>query len=50
MTSMVSVGELLFLLSKVYVVRYGDGRERFTEVPAKVERLVEKLGLKNVLP
>lgn len=50
LTSKVSVDELLFLLSKVYVVRYGDGRERFTEVPAKVERLVEKLGLKNVLP
>lgn len=50
LTSTVSVDELLFLLSKVYVVRYGDGRERFTEVPAKVERLVEKLGLKNVLP
>ena len=50
LTSKVSVDELLLLLSKVYVVRYGDGRERFTEVPAKVERLVEKLGLKNVLP
>jgi transposase len=50
LTGEVSVDELLFLLSRVYVVRYGDGRERFTEVPAKVERLVEKLGLKDVLP
>lgn len=50
LTSKISVEELLFLLSKVYVVRSGDGRERFTEVPAKVERLVERLGLRDVLP
>jgi transposase len=50
LTSKVSVDELLFLLSKVYVVVYGDGRERFTEVPARVKKLVDKMGLENVLP
>lgn len=46
----VSVGELLFLLSKVYVVKHADGKERFTEIPKKVEALIRKLALENVLP
>jgi len=43
------VGELLFELSRVYSVDYGDGRLRLSEVPAKVERLVAELGL-DILP
>jgi transposase len=45
-----SVEELLFLLSKVYVVRHADGKERLTEIPKKVEGLIAKLALENVLP
>jgi hypothetical protein len=48
LTSGVSVDELL-LISKVYF-GYGEGRERFTEIPAKVEKLVEKLRLKKISP
>jgi hypothetical protein len=44
----VGVGELLFLLSKVYSVGSGGG-VRLSEVPAGVERLVERLGL-DILP
>lgn len=43
------VGELLFQLSKVYMVGYGGGRERLSEVPGHVESLVSRLGL-DILP
>jgi len=45
-----SVEELLFLLSKVYVVKHADGKERLTEIPKKVEALIAKLAIENVLP
>lgn len=50
LTSELSVEELLFQLSKVYVVRHSDGKERLTEIPKKVETLLSKLAIKNVLP
>jgi len=49
LTSKLSVNELLFQLSKVYLVKYGDGKERLSEVPGKVEELVSQLGL-DILP
>lgn len=49
MTSKLSVNELLFQLSKVYLVKYGDGKGMLSEVPGKVERLVKQLGL-DILP
>ena len=45
-----SVNELLFLLSKVYMVRRADGKEWLSEIPKKVETLIEKLDIKNLLP
>jgi len=42
----VSVQELLFEFSKVYLVYYSDGRRRLSEIPAKVEKLEKTLGLK----
>jgi len=42
----VSVHEVLFELSKVYLVYYSDGRKRLSEIPAKVEKLEKTLGLK----
>lgn len=45
----VSVNELLFELSKVYLVVCNDGRVSISEVPAKVEELDEALGL-NLFP
>lgn len=45
----VSVNELLFELSKVYLVIHNDGRVSMSEVPAKVEQLDEELGL-NLFP
>ena len=42
------VGELLFQLSKVYAIG-GGGRMRLSEVPSKVGRLMEELGL-DILP
>jgi transposase len=50
LTSELSVEELLFLLSKVYIVKYNDGKERLTEIPGKVEKLLSKLNLETVLP
>jgi transposase len=50
LTSELSVNELLFLLSKVYMVRRADGKEWMSEVPKKVETLINKLDLKNILP
>jgi hypothetical protein len=44
------VDELLFLLSKVYIVKQRNGKERAPEIPGKVERLVAKLGIIDVLP
>jgi transposase/uncharacterized protein (DUF2267 family) len=44
-----SVKELLFELSKVYLVYYKDGKKRLTEIPKKVEVLTEKLKL-NLFP
>jgi hypothetical protein len=45
-----SVDELLFLLSKVYIVKHSNGKERASEIPGKVEKLVAKLGITDVLP
>ncbi len=45
-----SVDELLFQLSKVYMVKHADGKERLTEIPKKVEGLILKLAIGNVLP
>jgi transposase len=45
----VSVNELLFELSKVYLIVYNDGRTSLSEVPAKVEGLDEELRL-NLFP
>jgi transposase len=45
----VSVNELLFELSKVYLVIHNDGRVSVSEIPAKVERLDEELKL-NLFP
>jgi len=42
----VSVQELLFEFSKVYLVYYSDGRKRLSEIPARVEKLEKTLGLK----
>jgi transposase len=50
LVSELSVEELLFLLSKVYIVKHADGKERLTEIPKKVEALIAKLALENVLP
>jgi transposase len=50
LTSELSVNELLFLLSKVYIVKRADGKEWLTEIPKKVETLIKKLDLKNLLP
>jgi transposase len=46
----VSVEELLFLFSKVYIVKCVNGKERLSEIPKKVEALIKKLDLRNVLP
>lgn len=45
----VSVNELLFELSKVYLIVYNDGRTSLSEVPRKVEQLDEELEL-NLFP
>jgi len=50
LTNELSVDELLFQLSKVYVVKHADGKERLTEIPKKVEGLIAKLFIENVLP
>jgi len=42
----ISVNELLFELSKVYLVHYSDGTKRLCEIPAKVEKLEKTLDLK----
>lgn len=42
----ISVNELLFELSKVYLVYYSDGTRRLSEIPAKVEKLEKTLELK----
>jgi hypothetical protein len=49
LSSKLSVDELLFQLSKVYLIKYGDGKERLSEVPSKVEDLVAKLEM-DILP
>lgn len=50
LTGELSVEELLFLLSKVYIVKQSNGKERLTEIPARVEKLISALNLENVLP
>jgi transposase len=45
----ISVDELLFKLSAVYLIKYRSGKERLSEVPSKVEKLLIKLGL-DLLP
>jgi len=45
----ISVNELLFELSRVFMVKYSDGSTGLSEVPKKVERLVQRLGI-HILP
>ncbi len=45
----VSVNELLFELSRVFQVRYSDGSTGLSEIPKRVEQLVQKLGV-DILP
>ncbi|MGC9145873.1 MAG: IS1634-like element ISFac6 family transposase, partial [Nitrososphaeria archaeon] len=45
----VSVNELLFELSRVFMVKYSDGSTRLSEIPKKVEQLVQKLEI-DILP
>ena len=45
----ISVDELLFELSRVFMVKYSDGSTGLSEMPKKVEQLVQKLGI-DILP
>ncbi len=45
----VSVNELLFELSRVFMVKYSDGSTGLSEIPKKVEQLVQKLET-DILP
>jgi hypothetical protein len=45
----VSVEELLFKLSSVYLIKYRSGKERLSEVSSKVQKLMTKLNL-DLLP
>ncbi len=49
MVGEISVDELLFKLSAVYLIKYRSGKERLSEVSSKVEKLVTELGL-DLLP
>lgn len=49
MVGEISVDELLFKLSTVYLIKYRSGKERLSEVPSKVQKLMTKLCL-NLLP
>ena len=42
----ISVNELLFELSKIYLVRYDDNRVLLSEVPKKAERFEEMFDIK----
>jgi len=42
----ISVNELLFELSKVYLVEYSDGSKRLSEITSKVEKLEKTLEVK----
>lgn len=41
-----SVNEILFELSKVYMLYYSDGQKRLSEIPKKVEHLERDLSIK----
>jgi len=45
LTGKISVKELLFELSKVYLVNYSDGRNMLSEIPERVEKLAQTLEL-----
>jgi anti-anti-sigma regulatory factor len=45
----VGVSELLFFLRRVSSVGSGGGEVRLSEIPVRVERLIERLGL-DILP
>ncbi|MGC8630183.1 MAG: IS1634-like element ISFac6 family transposase, partial [Thermoplasmata archaeon] len=49
LTRDLSVNELLFELSKIYLQEYSDGKTAYSEIPKKVERLITKIGL-DILP
>jgi transposase len=49
MTSNLSVNELLFQLSKLYLIKYANGKERLSEIPSKVEDFISKLNI-DILP
>ncbi|MEM4089840.1 MAG: hypothetical protein QXQ46_03680 [Thermoplasmatales archaeon] len=44
-----SVNELLFKLSRVFLIRYSDGSTGLSEVPKNVENLVQKIRA-DILP
>jgi hypothetical protein len=44
-----SVGEVLFELSKVYLVYYSDGEKRLSEIPRRAEEINDLLEL-NLFP
>ena len=44
-----SPNEVLFELSKVYLIYYSDGEKRLSEIPAKAEKIERILGL-NLFP
>jgi transposase len=45
-----SVNEVLMELSKVYLVRYSDSSQKLSEIPKKVEDLVSRMALEDILP
>ncbi|MCL4344728.1 MAG: transposase [Nitrososphaerota archaeon] len=45
----VSVNELLFNLSRVFFIKYSDGRTGLSEIPKKVEEIVRKIEI-GILP
>ena len=45
LTGKISVKELLFELSKVYLVNYSDGRKMLSEIPERVEKLAQTFEL-----
>jgi len=49
LTGKMSVGEVLFELSKVYLIYYSDGDKKLSEIPAKAEKIEKTLNL-NLFP
>lgn len=49
LTGKMSVREVLFELSKVYLIYYNDGEKKLSEIPAKAEKIEKMLNL-NLFP